>query len=377
MSAAVRHRRVVVIGNMLETTVWFRGRLLQEMVAHGHEVTVCVPVPPEDVRWVQRLEAMKVAVEPIFLDRTALNPIAEAYALLALARRLRRLRPDVVLASMIKPVIYGSFAARLAGVRSICSIVEGLGYAFNQDRNRIALRVLVELLYKSALAFNRKVFFLNPHDQRLFETLGIVRPGQSLLLDGVGVDLDWYRPAALPRQLSFVLIARFIRQKGLAEYVAAARRIKAQHSAVRFRLVGWIDANPSAIRPDELQSWIDEGVIEYLGKLDEVRTVLTQSSVFVLPSYYPEGRPRSILEAMATGRAIITTDTPGCRDTVVNGANGILVPARNVPALEAAMRRFIEEPALAAAMGAASRRIAETRYDVNAINQCILEHLEL
>jgi glycosyltransferase involved in cell wall biosynthesis len=280
---------------------------------------------------------------------------------------------------MVKPIIYGSLAARLAGVPAIYSMVEGAGYVFaGQSRLRILLRTAVKPLYRLALASNRCVFFLNPDDKRLFQTQGLVqRPEHSVLLDGIGVDLDWYAEAPFPSQISFLLIARLIRDKGIPEYVAAARLVKARHPEVRFRLVGWIDDNPSAIHEGELRAWIEEGTIEYLGKLDDVRPALADASVFVLPSYYPEGLPRTIMEAMATGRPIITTDAPGCRETVIPGRNGYLAPVRDVPALADAMLRFIEQPELIAPMGRESRRIAQAKYDVHRLNQRILEKLDL
>lgn len=377
-TAGTRRRRIVVVGNMLETLVWFRGPLMETMVARGYEVIACVPVPDAGSPLVARLTAMGVATEPIYLDRTGLNPFADAYTACSLVARLYRLRPDVILAYMIKPVIYGSLAARLVGVRSMCSIVEGLGYTFVDRGTRLPLRAIVKIMYRAALACNQRVFFLNPDDQRLFQSLGLIRrPEQSVLLDGIGVDLDRFAEAPFPAQVSFVLIARLIRDKGLPEYVAAARLVRSRHPEVRFRLVGWIDDNPSAIREEELGAWVDEGVIEYLGKLDDVRPALADASVLVLPSYYPEGQPRSIMEAMATGRPIITTDTPGCRETVSPGRNGYLVPVRDVPALAEAMLRFIEHPDLIATMGRESRRIAEARYDVHRVNQRILEELDL
>lgn len=371
-------RRVVVIGNMLESLVWFRGSLMQAMVERGHSVIACVPVPDPEAPLVAHLKAMGVRVEPIFLDRTGINPLADVYMLCSLAVRLRRLRPDVVLTYMIKPVVYGSLAARLAGISSINAIVEGLGYAFAAEGSRRPLNALVKSLYRLATPMNRRVFFLNPDDRALFERLRWLRdPEQAVLLDGIGVDLAEFASYPLPERPTFLLAARFLRAKGLAEYVAAARLVKARHRDVRFRLAGWIDDNPDAIRKDELEGWIAEGTIEYLGKLDDIRAAFRDASVYVLPSYYPEGLPRSIMEAMACGRAVITTDTPGCRQTVVEGENGFLVPAREVAPLAAAMLRFVEQPELIPAMGRKSRALAEARYDVHTINRRIMVELDL
>jgi glycosyltransferase involved in cell wall biosynthesis len=376
--ASLRRRRVIVIGNMLETLVWFRGPLMQSMIAHGHEVVALVPMPDASSPLVGRLEAMGVSIQSISLDRVGFNPFADTYTVCTLVARLRRLRPDVVLAYMIKPIIYGSLAARLAGVPAVYSIVEGAGYIFSdQDDRRILLRGVVKLMYRLALATNRRVFFLNPDNIHLFQRLSLIRHmDQAVLLNGIGVDLDRFTPVLFPQRVSFLLIARLLRDKGVREFVAAARLVKARYPNVRFRLVGWVDDNPSAIEEDELRAWVGEGSIEYLGKLDDVRVALANSSVFVLPSYH-EGLPRTTMEAMAMGRPIITTDAPGCRETVIDGRNGYLVPVRDVPALARAMLRFVEQPELIAPMGGQSRRIAEAKYDVHQINQCILRELDL
>ncbi len=371
-------RRIVVVGNMLETLVWFRGPLMEAMVTQGHEVIACVPVPDPASPLLAQVRALGVRLELIFLDRTGLNPFTDAYAVARLTLLFRRLRPDLVLAYMIKPVIYASLAARFAGVPAIYSIVEGAGYVFSDQESRgIPLRATVKLMLRLALANNRRVFFLNRDNQRLFERLGAIRhPEQAVLLNGIGVDLSRFAPAPFPEGVSFLLIARLLRDKGVREFVAAARQVKARHPEVRFRLVGWIDDNPAAIREEELRTWVADGTIEYLGKLHDVRPALANASVFVLPSYH-EGLPRTIMEAMATGRAIITTNAPGCRETVTPGRNGYLVPARDVPALAEAMLRFVEQPALIGAMGRESRRLAEANYDVHRVNQCILKVLDL
>jgi glycosyltransferase involved in cell wall biosynthesis len=352
---------------------------MRTLVEQGHEVIACVPAPSEDLPQAAELEALGVRLEPIVLDRAGINPLADVGTLRCLVAVLRRLKPDTVLAYTIKPVIYGSLAARIAGVPTVCSIVEGIGYAFSGGGpRRVVLRTIVKLLYRVALSANRRVFFLNPDNKRLFEDLGLARRSdQSVLLGGIGVDLERFAPAPLPETVTFLLIARLLRDKGVPEFVDAARIVRACHPEVRFHLVGWIDSNPMAVGEAELRAWIEEGVISYLGKLDDVRPALADASVFVLPSYYPEGQPRSIMEAMATGRPILTTDMPGCRETVVDGANGFLVPAQDAPALARAMLRFVEQPELIVTMGRESRRIAEAKYDVHRINHRLMAEMGL
>jgi glycosyltransferase involved in cell wall biosynthesis len=198
------------------------------------------------------------------------------------------------------------------------------------------------------------------------------------MINGSGVDLGAFRPAALPQgDVSFLLIARLLKDKGIREYVEAARQVRAQYPRTSFHLVGRLDqGNPAGISARELHDWQTEGVVEYLGRLDDVRPAITATSVYVLPSYR-EGTPRTVLEAMAMGRPIVTTDAPGCRETVRHGVNGYLVPVRDADALAQAMARFVEEPGLIAAMGRESRRIAEEKYDVHKVNRVILQAMRL
>jgi glycosyltransferase involved in cell wall biosynthesis len=239
------------------------------------------------------------------------------------------------------------------------------------------LRGVVTQLYKHSLRFARVVFLLNPDDMALFVNGGMVDRSKVRLLNGIGLKLDHYQLAPPVQQpLVFILIGRLLREKGLYDYLEAARRVKASHPDVRFLVLGGVDMNPSSISEAEVRTWVDEGTIEWPGQVSDVRGWIAESSVFVLPSYR-EGLPRSTQEVMAMGRPVITTDVPGCRETVVEGLNGYLVPVRDSNALAQAMLRFVREPELIAVMGRESRRMAEERFDVNQINAQILNEMEL
>jgi len=308
-----------------------------------------------------------------------MNPIKDLTLLFALRKLMRKIGADYVLGYTIKPVIYGSLAAWIAGVKHRFALITGLGYAFTGEASglRKVLRILIQQLYRFSLSRNRLVFFQNPDDEALFRQLSLLKPAiPSSVVNGSGVDVTEYTVAAMPGTPSFLLIARLLGDKGVREYVQAAALVKQRYPEVTFRLVGWIDDNPDAISRAELDAWITAGTIDFLGKLSDVRPAISNSSVYVLPSYR-EGTPRTVLEAMAMGRAVITTDAPGCRETVVDGDNGYLVPVQDVSALAAAMIKLVESPARVTAMGARSRQMAEDKYDVHKVNAVMLGEMGL
>jgi len=275
-------------------------------------------------------------------------------------------------------VVYGSLAARLIKVPKIYSIITGLGDAFLESNFRTrVLGVIVRKLYRWVLSYNDKVFFQNPDDLQLFSTKRLIKkPDQAVLVNGSGVDVDLFQTALYPEVPSFLLIARLLKEKGVYEYVEAARIVKQTYPTIKFKLVGYIDNKPSAISEQELQDWIQSGTIEYLGYLRDVRPAIVDSSVYVLPSYR-EGTPHTVLEAMAMARPIITTDVPGCRETVRDGENGFLIPVKNVPALVDAMVHFVEQAEDIKRMGHISRQFALEKYDVHKVNAVIIRAMGL
>ena len=369
-------RKFLLIASLSESLLNFRGPLISALQARGLQVHVVVPDLP--IRHVTRLqlEALGLTVHNMRMRRTGVNPISDMGTLLTLWKLMRRVRPQFVMGYTIKPVIYGSIAARLAGVPRRFALVTGLGYAFQGEGQRWWMQAIVRRMYALALARLEKVFFQNPDDEALFRQRGILTVGTpSCVVNGSGVDVASFTVAHLPPEPpSFLLIARLLGDKGVREYVQAACRIRLVHPGVRCALVGWIDSNPDAISQSELDSWVNEGSVEFLGRLSDVRPALADCSVYVLPSYR-EGTPRTVLEAMAMGRAIITTDAPGCRETVVDGDNGFLVPVKSVDALVLAMLKFINDPALAASMGQRARQVAEEKYDVHKVNAVMLREM--
>ncbi|MWJ28496.1 glycosyltransferase [Halomonas sp. ZH2S] len=364
----------LLIASFPDSLIKFRGPLLQALLAKGLDVHVAAPdlAGVQDIR--EELEALGITLHEIGLKRTGTNPVADMGTMAELWRLMRRIRPDYVLGYTIKPVIYGSLAAWLAGVPNRFSLVTGLGYAFTGEASgkRGLLRKLIQRLYRFGLSKSRKVFFQNPDDQALFRELGLLPASvPSCVVNGSGVDVADYSLAPLPEKPSFLLIARLLGDKGVREYAKAASKVRAQHPQASFKLVGWIDDNPDAIAQHELDEWVSSGALEFLGKLADVRPAIADCNVYVLPSYR-EGTPRTVLEAMAMGRPVITTDAPGCRETVTDGDNGFLVPVKAVDELAAAMVRFIETPELVDKMGQRSRQVAEQKYDVHRVNEFML-----
>ena len=378
--------KYLIIASYPASILKFRGALIKALQDKGFEIHIAAPefeVFPEEY---ESLTALGYVVHPIPMQRTGTNPLNDAKTLSALYLLMKKIKPSHVMGYTIKPVIYGSLAAKLARVPHRFALITGLGYAFQgadeQNYKKSNLQKIMHKLYSVALASTHKVFFQNPDDEALFKSMGILMPKASTtVVNGSGVDISEYsvQPFAtiddilIPR---FLLIARLLGDKGVREYAQAAKIIKDKYPQAQFDLVGWIDDNPDAIKQQELDSWINEELFNFWGKLDDVKPAIAASSIYVLPSYR-EGTPRTVLEAMAMGRPIITTDAPGCRETVIDGYNGYLVPVKAVEELAAAMERFIVNPALVIKMGKASRQLVEEKFDVNAVNQSMLEAMGL
>jgi glycosyltransferase involved in cell wall biosynthesis len=370
---AADRKTVIIFGSYAPSLLMFRGRLIEAMTGRRHRVIAVAP----DIDAATGAALRGIGAEPreVPVTNQSLNPVAMVRALVELKRLIRRERPDVLIAYTIKPVMVGAFAGSAERVPTIVSMITGAGYAFmpgDSLRHRF-VRTVAASLYKAALRRSDWIIFQNRDDESLFQELGILRPGQNVCItNGSGVDLQRFSPVPQPERPSFVMVARLLKSKGVLQFGAAARRLKSEHPDVVIHLVGYIDSSPDSISQTDLKEIEDAGVIVH-GKVSDVRPVLSESSVFVLPSYYREGVPRSILEAMAMQRAIITTDAPGCRETVIDGINGFLVPPRDSNAVYEAMRRFVLEPGLSLRMGRESRRLAESRFDDAEVNATIMQ----
>lgn len=366
--------KIALFGGYAPSLINFRGPLIRAMLQQGHDVVTMAP--PHSPSPGPELEAMGASYREVPLNRRGLNPLNDLASLFSLKRILKEIKPDALLSYTIKPVVYGSLAARLAGVPRSYSMITGLGYAFVEDRGlrRRVLFNLVRGLYAAGLRSNEAVLFQNPDDFEFFRRLGVIPSSmRTAITNGSGVDLDHYAFSEPPEGPPvFLCLSRLIRSKGVGLFAEAAMRLRKRHPEAIFRIAGAMEDGADGISAEEIRDWKRDGAVEILDPVDDVRPLLAGCTTYVLPTYYREGVPRSILEALSTGRAIITTDAPGCRLTVTPD-NGRLVPPKDVDALEAAMEEIITRPEQARPMGHASRKLAEEVFDVNRVNQVILE----
>jgi glycosyltransferase involved in cell wall biosynthesis len=355
----------------------FRGRLIGSLRERGHEVVAVAPdFSPDMTAWCGELG---VAMERISLDNQSLNPFRDVASLLQLYRIVRRHRPDVVMGYTHKPALYTAFAARLAGVPRVTMMVTGMGFGFEPGHGfaRFIVPAITRSLFRVGCAASDVVIFHNKDNRDFFHAEKLLRdPSKAVVVGGSGVDLSHFRPQRLEPvaagEITFLLVARIVRYKGILEYARAAEALRPVYPKARFLLAGYRDANPLAYSEEEWSFIQDQ--LEYVGRRDDVRSLYGQSHVYVLPSY-GEGMPRTVLEAMASGRPIITTDTYGCRDTVEEGVNGYLVPTRRWEPLKEVMERFLNGSASISQMGAASLDRARRLFDVEKVNAVMLEAL--
>ncbi|WP_018995350.1 glycosyltransferase family 4 protein [Thioalkalivibrio sp. ALJ2] len=339
----------------------------------GFDVYVAAPGEPPPMLGELGLKAV-----PVPMSRRGANPFAEAHSLWALYRLFRRLRPDLVHLVTIKPVLYGGMMARLARVPAVVSAISGLGTVFTSDGQRAGMmRRAVQAMYRLALGHpNQAVILQNTDDQAALIRSGGLRDEKALMIRGSGVDLaDMPCREEVPGVPIVAFAARLLKQKGVEEFVTAARLLRERGVVARFWLIGDPDpGNPSSITPEQVEAWAAEGVVEVLGHRPDVPEIYAQAHVVTLPSYYGEGLPKTLIEAAACGRPIVTTDHPGCRDAIEDGETGVLVPVRDAQALADALQALVEDPQWRQAMGRAGRALAEREF---AIEKVVGAHLEI
>ncbi|MCS0000027.1 glycosyltransferase family 4 protein [Vibrio alginolyticus] len=366
--------KVLVIGTLPSSLINFRGRLIQSFGLKVEVVCAASNASLEDRRAIKEIATSYIDYP---VSRSGLSPLKDVVTLLYFIIYLARLKPDYLFTYTIKPIIWGGIAARITRVRSFYAMVTGLGYAFQKGGlAKTALNTLVKFLYRSALKKSKGVIFQNRDNMQVFIDEGIVPKEKCFLVNGSGVDLSHYNLSPLPSTPHFLLIARLLGDKGIREYAQAAKLVKQKYPEAVFELVGPEDPSPDGIKLDEVHQWTDSGAIKYSSATTDVRPFIESCAIYVLPSYH-EGMPRTVLEAMAMGRPILTTDVPGCRETVIDGENGWLVEKANAEQLAEKMLWFIENQDKWQEMGKSSHDMAYEKFDVHKVNAEILKIMGL
>lgn len=341
--------------------------------AEGYRVHVaCMPGPA-----VAAFAAQGFEFHPLPLSRSGRNPLAEIGLIFAIWKLLWKLKPDILHLVTIKPVLYGGVAARFAPVKGVVTAISGLGFVFLSKGIKASItRRVVSALYRVALGKrNLRSIFQNPDDRDLLVHLAGLAKSKVVMIRGSGVDLTLYQAVPEPQGTPIVcLAARLLLDKGVVEFVEAAKILKARGVRARYQLIGDIDpGNPATVTALQLEQWRQEGEIELLGYRDDIAALFASANIVTLPSYR-EGLPKVLVEAAACGRAVVTTDVPGCRDAIDPGVTGFLVPVRDAQALANQLQALIEDPSLRGRMGAAGRELA---LDAFAIEQIVAQHMDV
>lgn len=367
-------KNFLLISPKNRTTYNFRGDLIREIQRLGYKVTVTGPNRDH----IEQIDALGVDFIEIPMNKDGINPIADLRYLNSLRKLMCKLKPEATLGYTIKPVIYGAIAAQLAGIKNINSMITGAGFLFTSKSRKAKLLKGITLgMYRLALKCARHVIFQNDDDRREFVEAGLVAESKTAVVNGSGVNMEHFTPAPYPKVATFFMLGRLLYSKGVMEYLQAARVVKGRHPDVQFKLLGNIakgmqDAIPETI----IKEYISDGTIELLPETNDVRPTYASCSVFVLPSYR-EGTPRSVLEAEAMARPIITTDTQGCRSTVIDGYNGYLIPVGENDAVAEAMERFISNPMQIESMGQNSYILCKEKFEVGKVNADMIKIMQL
>ena len=374
-------RKIIIIGTTASGILGFRMDLIKSLVAKGHTVHAFA-IDYTDVHKKQVVQLGAIP-ETYTLNRTGMNPVADMLATVKLAKKIKKIQPDLVFSYFSKPVIFGTLAAKLAGVPRCIAMLEGLGFTFTEQPNGLLfktkiIRAVQVILYRLVFPFLDCIIFLNPDDSVDLVEHYRLKIKQVSVLGGIGLNLvDYPYSAPQIQPVRFMFIGRLLAEKGINEYIAAAQLVKQKYPDAECVVLGGLDeGNPGGLTQQKLNSLIEQDLVIYPGHVNNVQEWLAGSSVFVLPSYR-EGVPRSTQEAMAIGRPVITTDVPGCRETVVDGVNGFLVPPWSPQALAEKMIYFIENPEQVELMGLESYRMAQEHFDAKKVNKKLIELLGL
>lgn len=367
-------RKFILISPKNRTAYNFRGELIEQIREKGYEVLVTGP----NREHVDKIEALGARFVEIPMNKNGVNPLADLVYLFRLYTLMRKEKPVCSLGYTIKPVIYGAIAARLAGVNRVNSMITGAGFLFiSKSWKARLLKQVSFMLYRIGLFCADAVIFQNPDDRKEFVAHRLVKAAKCHTVNGSGVNMQKFHIVPFPDTITFFMLGRLLYSKGVMEYLKAAKIVKQRYPQVRFMLLGNVVTDmQDGIKEEEIKPYIEKGIVELLGETENVTRYYARCSVFVLPSYR-EGTPRSVLEAMAMGRPVITTDTQGCRETVKNGENGYLVPIKDAEVVAEAMERFIRNPQQIESMGQAGLALCKEKFEVSKVNDRMVEIMKI
>ncbi|ATQ83450.1 glycosyltransferase family 1 protein [Moraxella osloensis] len=376
-----QNRKIIIVGTVASSLYIFRKDLILSLI--DKEFIVYAFTSDNDPKELDKIAKLGAIPSHYQLSRGGLNPYEDISNTIKLYQQIKNIQPDIVFSYFIKPVIYGTLAAKMAKVPKKVAMIEGLGSAFTeyQGGSSIKMQMVRKVqisLFKLALPLADKVIFLNPDDPKDLLIKNKIKNVNCTVLGGIGLNLKDYEFTQIDLQqpIKFIFIARLLKEKGIFEFVEAAKIVKQKYPQTIFTVLGSIDTQSlGAMKQHQLDELIASNLIEYPGHVNNVNEWIAKSHVFVLPSFYREGVPRSTQEAMAVGRAVITTDVPGCRETVVDGVNGFLVPKWNPQALAEKMIYLIENPKKIVEMGQESYKIAQEKFDARKVNERLLKIL--
>ena len=373
-------KHILIITSYGPSLINFRISFIKKLISRGYKISVVSNEHRFSQNLQKKLKDLKIDINIISLSRTSLNFFKDFKSIFEIYKIIKALKPNIIISYTIKPVIFTGLVLKFFKNIKYFPLITGLGTIFIEKKSikYKFLKYLVIKLYREALKKASKVIFQNKDDQYLFLELRIIKQKNiSDVVNGSGVDLNLYPLSDLNSKPVFLMISRLLVEKGVKEYVEAAKIVRLRFPNAKFHLAGYLDTNPYAISSKELQSWINEGTIKYLGEIDSVQSILKSCRYYVLPSYR-EGTPRSVLEALSTGRPVITTDVPGCRETVIHKKNGLLVPARDTKALADAMINLLEDSDdNIRKMAFESYMIAKNKFELNKVNETMFKIMNL
>ena len=367
--------KIAVLSSHTPSLFWFRMDMMKDFIKNGHSVIALGQEP--EAEWKDKFKKYNIEYRQLLIERNGTNPLRDIKTYRMLCKFMKKEKPDKIFTYQAKTIVYGSIAAKLNGIKEVYPLIAGLGSIFRGTgfKNKI-VKTIMKMEYWVACKCSKKVFFQNNDDKNEFIHNGLIKDNKTIIINGSGVNLEKFKETPFPQEPAFLYIGRLIKDKGVMEYLEACKEVKERHPNIRCMLVGPYDSNPSALKPEELKPYIDNGIIEYYGEQSDVRPFIAQCSTYVLPSYH-EGTPKTVLEAMAMGRSVITSNAPGCRETVTDGVNGYLVEVKDVKGLINKMEYLLSNSEISQVMGNVSLKIAKEKYDVKIVNQAIMQTMGL